>query len=96
MRMMMRARIPVEAGDAGLTDGTLPATLQEVMAMVEPEAVYIGTDQGLRTVTIVFDLKDSSDIPAVTEPFFQNANASVELLPVMNQDDLRAGMAKLG
>ena len=95
MRMMMRARIPVEAGNVGLTEGTLPATLQEVMALVQPEAVYIGTDQGLRTVTIVFDMKDSSDIPAVTEPFFQNANASVELLPVMNQDDLRAGMAKL-
>jgi hypothetical protein len=96
MRMMMRARIPVEAGNVGLTEGTLPATLQEVMALVDPEAVYVGTDQGLRCVTIVFDLKDSSDIPAVTEPFFQQANASVELLPVMNQDDLRAGMAKLG
>ncbi len=95
MRMMMRARIPVEAGNVGLTEGTLPVTLQEVMALVHPEAVYIGTDQGLRCVTIVFDLKDSSDIPAVTEPFFQQANASVELLPVMNQDDLRAGMAKL-
>ena len=95
MRMMMRARIPVEAGNVGLTEGTLPATLQEVMALVQPEAVYIGTDQGLRTVTIVFDMKDSSDIPAITEPFFQKANASIVLLPVMNQDDLRAGMAKL-
>ena len=96
MRMMMRAKIPAEAGNVGLAEGTLPAALQEVMALVHPEAVYIGTDQGLRCVTIVFDLKDSSDIPAVTEPFFQRANASVELLPVMNQDDLRAGMAKLG
>ena len=45
---------------------------------------------------IFFDLKESSDIPAITEPFFQKANASVELLPVMNQEDLMAGMAKLG
>ena len=66
------------------------------MELVQPEAVYIGPDQGMRCVTIVFDLEDSSDIPAITEPFFQKANASVELLPVMNQDDLRAGMAKLG
>ena len=95
MRMLMRAKIPVEAGNVGLTEGTLPATLQEVMALVQPEAVYIGTDQGLRTVTIVFDLEDSSDIPAVTEPFFQNANASVDLFPVMNMDDMQAGMAKL-
>jgi hypothetical protein len=96
MRMMMRARIPVEAGNVGLTKGTLPATLQAVMALVQPEAVYIGADQGERTVMIFFDMKESSDIPAITEPFFQNANASVELLPVMNQEDLMAGMAKLG
>jgi hypothetical protein len=41
-------------------------------------------------------MKDASDIPAVTEPFMPNANASVELLPVMNMEDLQAGMAKLG
>jgi len=93
--MMMRAKIPVEAGNVGLTEGTLPATLQQVAKLVEPEAVYIGTEDGVRRVLIFFDLKDSSDIPAVTEPFFQNANASVELMPVMNMEDLQAGMAKL-
>ena len=96
MRMMMRARIPVEAGNVGLTEGTLPAALQEVMALVQVEAVYIGADPGVRPAMIFFDMKDSSDIPAITEPFFQKVNASVELVPVMNQDDLRAGMAKLG
>jgi hypothetical protein len=49
----------------------------------------------VRRVLIFFDLKDPTDIPAITEPFMQNANASVELLPVMNMDDLQAGMAKL-
>ena len=96
MRMMMRARIPVEAGNAGLEDGTLPAALQAVMALVQVEAVYIGADQGVRTAMIFFDMNDSSDIPAITEPFFQKVNAAVEPVPVMNQDDLRAGMAKLG
>ncbi len=96
MRMMMRARIPVEAGNIGLSEGTLPATLQQVIKLVEPEAVYVGTEDGVRRVLIFFDLKDASDIPAVTEPFMQNANASVDLMPVMNQDDLQAGMAKLG
>ncbi len=96
MRMMMKAKIPVEAGNAGLTDGTLPATLQEVMKLTHPEAVYVGTEDGERRVLIFFDLEDSSDIPAVTEPFFQNANASVDLMPVMNQNDLQAGLAKMG
>ena len=96
MRMMMRAKIPVEAGNVGLSEGSLPATLQQVMKITQPEAVYIGTEDGERRVLIFFDLKDASDIPAVTEPFFQKMNASVELMPVMNLDDLQAGMAKLG
>ena len=96
MRMMMRAKIPVEAGNAGLDEGTLPAALQEVMALVDPEAVYIGPDDGQRCAMFFFDLEDSSDLPSITEPLFQKVNASVELLPVMNLDDLMAGMAKLG
>ena len=93
--MMMRAKIPVEAGNVGLSDGSLPATLQQAMKITQPEAVYIGTEDGERRVLIFFDLKDPSDIPAVTEPFFQKMNASVELMPVMNLEDLQAGMAKL-
>ena len=96
MRMMMQAKIPVEAGNVGLSEGTLPAALQEVMELVQPEAVYIGPNEGERCVWIFFDMKETSDIPAITEPFFQKVNASVELLPVMNQEDLMAGMAKLG
>ena len=96
MRMMLRARIPVEAGNVGLSEGTLPATLQQVVGLVDPEAVYVGTEDGVRRVLIFFDLKDASDIPAVTEPFMQNANASVDLVPVMNQEDMQAGIAKLG
>ena len=96
MRMMMRARFPVEAGNAGISEGSLPAALQKVTEMVQPEAAYFLNDEGERTALIFFDLTDSSDIPAITEPFFQNVNASVELSPVMNQDDLQAGMAKLG
>ena len=95
MRMMLRARIPVEAGNVGLSEGTLPATLQQVVGLVDPEAVYVGTEDGVRRVLIFFDLKDASDIPAVTEPFMQNANASVDLVPIMNQEDMQAGIAKL-
>ena len=96
MRMMMRAKIPVEEGNAGLEDGSLPAALQEAIALLQPEAVYIGPEDGQRRAMIFFQLQDSSDIPAVTEPFFHKFTASVELLPVMNPEDLMAGMAKLG
>lgn len=95
MRMMLRARIPVEAGNVGVSEGTAMAVLQQVMGLVDVEALYVGPEEGERRVMVFFDLEESSDIPAITEPFFQKLNASVDLLPVMNRDDLMAGIAKV-
>ncbi len=44
---------------------------------------------------MVFDLKDSSDLPRIAEPFFMGLNATVEFTPVMNADDLKAGLGKM-
>jgi hypothetical protein len=67
--MMMRAKIPVEAGNVGLSEGALPAKLQQVIKLVEPEAVYIGTDGGVRCVQIfrwmVFELTSASSAVSV-------------------------------
>jgi len=43
---------------------------------------------------LFFDIAEPSQIVEVVEPFFQNLNAAVELVPVMNADDLRKGLAK--
>jgi hypothetical protein len=43
---------------------------------------------------IFFDVTEPSQIVAAVEPFFLNLNAAVELVPVMNGDDLRKGLAK--
>ena len=95
MRTMMRVEIPVEPGNRGITDGTLPKTIEEVFGQIQPEGAYFTTHEGHRCAYVFFDLKDSSDIPSIAEPFFMNLNAKVEFLPCMNQDDLRAGLDKL-
>jgi hypothetical protein len=41
-------------------------------------------------------LADASDIPSFAEPFFMELNASVELGPVMNGEDLQKGLGQLG
>jgi hypothetical protein len=33
-------------------------------------------------------------IPTVAEPFFTNLNASIELTPAMNLEDMKTGVAK--
>jgi hypothetical protein len=45
---------------------------------------------------MVVDLKESSEIPSIAEHFFSRLNAAVELIPVMNAEDLREGLARIG
>ena len=95
MRMMMKITMQVEAGNKALQEGILQRTLQSTMERVRPEASYFGPDGGKRTAFMFFDLKDPSEIPSIVEPLFRALNAQVELTPVMNAQDLAAGLEKV-
>jgi hypothetical protein len=92
MRVMLRARMDVEAGNRAIRDGSLAETIERVMKELEPEAAYFVAEGGKRTALIFFDLKEPSQIPSVAEPFFMTLNASVDLTPAMTPDDVRAGL----
>jgi hypothetical protein len=51
---------------------------------------------GMRTSLFVFEMADSSQIPPDIEPLFQMLEASVDLRPVMNAEELQAGLGQLG
>jgi hypothetical protein len=89
MRCLLKVSIPVGPGNAAISDGTINKTIDSILAEVKPEAAYFTADNGKRTAFIFLDLKQTSDIPALAEPWFLAFNAEVEIQPVMNAEDLR-------
>lgn len=96
MRMLMKVKLDTEAGSRAIKDGSLPRVMTETLGALKPEAAYFGPENGIRTAFIVFDLQDPSQLPSLTEPLFSNFQATVEMFPVMNQDDLQKGLQQLG
>jgi hypothetical protein len=88
MRFLIKANIPVEAGNAAARAGTLGTTIQAILADLKPEAVYFTADNGQRTAFLFLEMEDASQIPAIAEPWFLAFNATIEINPVMVPDDL--------
>ena len=92
MRTLLKFEIPVEAGNAVIKDGSIEKVLGSTLERLRPEAAYFYAEHGRRAGIIVFDLKEPSDIPSVVEPMFSGFNASIEIYPAMNADELKAGI----
>ena len=90
MRMMLKVSFPVETANAAVRNGTLGSTIQKILADLKPEAAYFAEDNGMRTGYIFFQMTESSQLPAVVEPWFLAFNAAVTVKPAMTLQDLGA------
>jgi hypothetical protein len=95
MRMMLRFTLPVEKGNQTFKDGSLAKTMESIMTQLKPEAAYFTALDGKRGGMLFFDLAEPSQIVEVVEPLSLHLNATIELVPVMNGDELRKGLAKM-
>lgn len=93
MRCLLKIQMDVEASNRALKDGSFQQTMEKLMQTTKPEAAYFGLENGCRTGYIFFDMKDSSEMPGIGENLFMATNAKLYLSPIMNQEDLKKGLA---
>ena len=94
MRMLMTVQIPVGAGNDAIKNGSLPEIVGASLDALNAEAAYFTAKDGMRTALIFFDMADASGIPPAAEPFFMGLDAKITLEPVMNREEMGAGVAK--
>ena len=94
MRTLMKVKIPTAAGNEAIKNGSLPEIVGKALASLKAEAAYFTSENGMRTALLFFDMTDSSDIPSAAEPFYMAFDAEITFAPVMNADDMRAGVGK--
>ncbi len=97
MRILMNIRVPHEPFNTAVRQGTGGATLHRILEEAKPEAVYFTEQNGARGAVMVVEMNESSEIPALAEPWFLNFNADCEFRIAMTPSDLeKAGLDQLG
>ena len=88
MRILLKVSLPVETANRAAVEGKLGSTIKEILEDLKPEAAYFAEEDGRRTGYIFLNMSDPSQIPRIVEPWFLAFNASVEIHPAMNPEDL--------
>jgi len=87
MRFLVRAKLPVETGNALVKDPNFSKRMDEIMGAIKPEAAYFAAEGGQRTVYFVVNLQDSYQLPSIAEPLWLSLKADVEFIPAMSAPD---------
>lgn len=94
MRVLLTVRMDTEKANQAIAGNRLPEIMKSAFDRLKPEAAYFGAQDGLRTGFFVFDLKETSDIPTMCEPFFAELGARIDVTPVMDLSDVQNGLQK--
>ncbi len=94
MRFILKIRASNEGGNAMVHDPEFGAKMQQMLKEINAEAAYFTAVDGQRGGYVVVNIDDTSQIPAIAEPWLQWWKADVEWIPVMLPEDLaKAGPA---
>ena len=96
MRMLLKASIPTEAGNAGIRVGSMMENMGSILEDAKPEAVYFFIENGKRTCLMIIDMNEQTQLPSAVEPWFLSMGADITIVPVMNGEDFEKAGPSIG
>ena len=97
MRFLVEIEWPMEPFSTYVREGTAGDVIGSILAAIKPEAMYFHAPNGHRGGTLIVNMEDASQMPAIAEPWFLKLEATCKFHPVMSAEDLgRAGLSELG
>ena len=96
MRMLLKASIPTEAGNAGIRDGSMMENMGSILEDAKPEAVYFFIENGKRTCLMIIEMNEQTQLPSAVEPWFLSMGADITIVPVMNGEDFEKAGPSIG
>ncbi|MEO6354356.1 MAG: panthothenate synthetase [Oxalobacteraceae bacterium] len=97
MRMLLNVEFPHEPFNTAIRDGSAGAKIARIMDEIKPEAAYFTEHNGHRGATLIVDVEQASQIPALAEPWFLQFNADCQFRIAMTPEELQqAGLEQLG
>ena len=91
MRVLLKAQIDSRTAIEATRAGTLQKRVGALIDRLKPEATYFYAEGDKRTMLLVFDTQDPSQLPPTLETL--GAETTVSLTPVMTPEDLQAGLS---
>jgi hypothetical protein len=92
MRTMLKFTLPTQEANPLIQDGSIGQKIETILGNLQPEAAYFCPLDGERGGYLVFNMEDETDLVTKLEPFWLELGATIETFPVLNTDDLRAGL----
>jgi hypothetical protein len=90
---MIRFSFPTESGNTAIRNGKVGKVFQQLIEDLKPEASYFYPEGGQRAGHFVVNMEDSSEVAGAVERFCFGLNATVDLVPVMNGEDLHKALS---
>lgn len=97
MKMLLNVLFSLEPFNALVRAGECGKVMNDIFDDVKPEAAYFTEQGGHRSVILLVNVNNPSEVPKLAEPFFLKFNAECRFRIVMSPEDLQnAGLDGLG